>query len=178
MENTLSPQELNLEEVEQDIQQEEINRQKNREVEATTKTTRFVNIDDEEFVLRADGQIVRKLKAGEEGVVPLWVATTNAKHLVDRVLKKKSLAVDTNRDTPIRRSIFAKILPDLASERKIQPLTPEEEMKSLREEVKRNQQFMDTEFAKRDNTKEVDDLKKQVSELKKLVTKGQKTTKQ
>ncbi len=178
MENTLSPQELNLEEVEQDLQEEERSKTAKREVEATTKTTRFKNIDDEDYPLRINGQIVRTIKPEEEVVLPLFVATVGSKHLVDRILKKMDKAVDTNRDTPIRRSIFAKILPDLASERKIQPLTPEEEMKSLREEVKRNQQFMDTEFAKRDNTKEVDDLKKQVSELKKLVTKGQKTTKQ
>ncbi|KKK94823.1 hypothetical protein LCGC14_2678960 [marine sediment metagenome] len=178
MENELTPNELHLEDVEQDIQKEELDRIAKREVEATTKTTRFVNVDNEVYNLRINGQIVRTLKPGEEAVLPLFVATVGSKHLVDRILKKMDKAVDTNRDTPIRRSIFAKILPDLASERKITPLTQEEEMESLKEEIKRNQQFMDTEFAKRDNTKEVDALKKELSELKKLVTKGQKTTKQ
>ena len=183
MEDTLSPQELNLEEVEQDLQEEERSKIAKREVEATTKTTRFKNIDDEDYKLFINGQVVRTLKADEEAVLPLFVATVGSKHLVDRILKTMDKAIDTNRDTPIRRSIFAKILPDLASERKIQPLTPEEENESLKAEVARNRQFMESEFASRDKAKdaEMEAVKKELADLKKLLptpTKGQKTTKQ
>ena len=51
-------------------------------------------------------------------------------------------------------------------------------MKSLRDEVKRNQQFMDNEFANRDKAKDkkMESLEKEIADLKKLMTKGQKTT--
>ena len=175
-EETLSPQELNLEDVEQDIQKEELDRIAKREVEATTKTTRFVNVDNEVYNLRINGQIVRTLKPGESAILPLFVATVGSKHLVDRILKKKDPRVDTNRDSPLRRNVFANILPDLAQERKIKPLTPEQEAVELKKEVKRQGELIKN-IGQTDP--EVEKLKKEVEKLKKaLEPKGQKTTKE
>ncbi len=176
-EETLSPQELNLEDVEQDIQKEELDRIQKREVEATTKTTLFVNVDTEVYNLRINGQIVRTLKPEENAVLPLFVATVGSKHLVDRILKRKDEKLDTNRDSPLRRNVFAKILPDLAEERKIKPLTPEQEAIELKKEVKRQGEVI-KDFDQIDP--KVANLEKEVEKLKKeiLKNKGQKTTKE
>lgn len=173
--NESNPIELDLEEVEQDLQQEAITRLAKRELKATTDVTRFVNIDDEPYDLRINGQIVRNILGGKEHVLPLFVATVGAKHLVDRILKKKNKNMDTNKDSPLRRSTFAQILPDLARERKIKPLTSEEEIAELKIENQKSRELIES-FGK--VAPEVAEMQKEIAKLKKVLeSKGQTTTK-
>ena len=78
-------------------------------------STKFVNIDNEDFTGyydRSKNPNGYTIKAGEERQLVSFVAETLAKHLVDRVLSKQGIK-DTMRDTPLRRDLFARILPDL-----------------------------------------------------------------
>src|SRR3990167_5445966 len=85
-------------------------------------TTRFVNIDSSAYEIYIGGKLAKRLEPEQEQIVPVYVAQVGAKHLVDRILQNAPYNVkDTNVDTPLRRSLFAKILPDMAEERQIVP---------------------------------------------------------
>ena len=95
-------------------------------------TTTFVNVDNEPFDIYINNKLVRHLEVGERQELVVYVAQVGAKHLVDRILQKQGIK-DSLRDTEIRRNTFAKILPNMAEERNIKPLTPEEETKKIKE---------------------------------------------
>ena len=140
--------------------------------------TKFVNIDDEPYDIYIDGRVARHLEAGEEQQVPIFVAQVGAKHLVDRVLGKQDVR-DTMRDTPERKSLFARILPDWAEEIKVKPLSEEEYRKKI--DARLEEQDLETKkqreeiekLAKADDAKdkEIEKLKK---ELEKAVEKAKK----
>lgn len=112
-----------------------------KEVNVELDVTKFVNIDDKPFDIYIGGKLARHFEAGEEqaGVV-VYVAQVGAKHLVDRILQEKHGVKDSNSDTPLRRSLFAKILPELSEQLNIPPLTPEAEKEELKKIFDKQQQ--------------------------------------
>lgn len=104
-------------------------------------TTKFVNIDDKKFVFYINKQ-AREVEAGEEKIMPIYVAQLGAKHLVDRVLQEKHNIKDTLRDSEIRKSLFAQILPEMAEDREIEPLKEEEFNKKIEEELARQKEVI------------------------------------
>jgi hypothetical protein len=131
----------------------------------TLETTRFVNIDDKEFVDYLDGQAI-EFKAGEEKVKPIYVAKHCAKHLIDKVLQEKHKIHNTLSDTPLRRSLMAQILPDLAEEAGVKPMTEEEEKEYLKTELKKQGDLIASLSGK------IDDKKEEESETSKLLKKA------
>lgn len=149
-----------------------------QEINPEIDTTKYVNIDDVEQDIYIGGKLVRNLKAGEEQVIPVWVAQVGAKHLVDKILQEKHNIKDTLRDTELRRSLFAQILPEMAEARKIVPLTDEQFRIKVDEELKRQGDVIKSFAQKSEETSEkdktIEDLSNKVEELKKLVLKEKK----
>lgn len=141
--------------------------QGNQEVDVT----KFVNIDNEPFDIYINGNLARHLEAGEEQTLVIWVAQVGAKHLVDKILQKQNIK-DTNSDSPIRRSTFAKILPDMAVEREIQPLTPDAEKAALKEQLDKQQKVIDK-MSGKDEARDAEfaELKKTVAKQAELIEK-------
>src|SRR3990167_5878624 len=107
-----------------------------KELNPEIDTTKFVNIDDKKFVFHINKQ-PRELEAKEEKVMPIYVAQIGAKHLVDRILQEKHNIKDTLRDSDLRKSLFARILPELAEEKQIKPLSEDEFKQEVQKELKR-----------------------------------------
>lgn len=134
-------------------------------------TTKFVNIDDKKFVFHINKQ-PRELEAGEEKIMPIYVAQIGAKHLVDLILQEKHNVKDTLRDSDLRKSLFAKILPELAEDKNIKPLSSEEFQKELEKELKRQGDLINTlsgTYKEKDAT--IETLKAEIEELKKEMAK-------
>lgn len=131
-------------------------------------TTKFVNIDDKKFVFYINKQ-PREVEAGETKIMPVYVAQIGAKHLVDRILQEKYNIKDTLRDTELRRSLFAKILPEMAEERGIEPLKEEDFRRIVQEELQKQKKLikdLSGEIAK--NVQEAEKIEKLEAEIKKL----------
>lgn len=96
------------------------------------ETTTFVNVDDKEFIGYFDNEPYQ-FKAGESREVVKFVAQHLAKHLIDRILQEKYGVKNTLVDTPVRKDLLAKILPEEAKKVDYKPLTPEEKEKALSE---------------------------------------------
>lgn len=131
-------------------------------------TTKFVNIDDKPFDIYINGKLVRHLEAKEEQTLVLYVAQIGAKHLVDRVLQEKHSIKDSLRDTPLRKELFRQILPEMAEELKVKPLTAEEFQKELKTQMDKQQEVIAS-FKEKDDKrdKEIEDLRAEVDKLKK-----------
>lgn len=133
--------------------------------------TKFVNIDDKKFIFHINKQ-PREIEAGEEKVMPIYVAQIGAKHLVDRILQEKHNIKDTLRDTPLRQSIFAQILPDLAVEKEIKPLEEDEFKKQVELQLKKQQDFIDKMTGKEERLSELEqkikELEQKLEEKKRL----------
>lgn len=141
--------------------------------------TKFVNIWHEDFTFYVNNE-PRVVKTGEAKMMPIYVAQLGAKHLVDLILgtpkdKGGYGIANTLVDTELRRSTFAKILPDMAEERGIKPLSKEEEEKAILLELKKQGEVIKsltektTEKEKEDSDK-IAKLEKEIDELKKLVS--------
>lgn len=145
---------------------------KNEELEITT----IVNIDSEDFIFHLGGEPI-ELKAGESKEKPIYVAKLGAKHLIDRLLQKKGIH-DTLRDTPLRRDLMSQILPKLAEEAHVAPLSPEERQKALEDEVSRqNKVINDIVQSRKEDVESRDKLKEEIrkellAELKEDKKKG------
>ena len=99
-------------------------------------------------------------------IMPVYVAQLGAKHLTDRLLQEKGIA-DSNRDTQLRRSILAQILPDVAEDVKVKPLNDEEFKAELKKEQEKQSALIGSlsgKFAEKD--KEIEELKKEIEALK------------
>ena len=129
--------------------------------------TLFVNILDEPFTFHVNNE-PRVLKAHEEKPMPLYVAQLGAKHLVDYYLQKQGVK-NTLADSELRKSIFAKILPEMASERNIKPLTVEEELKAIKEEQGKQKELVASIVGQTSTSDEVEKLRAEIEELKKQV---------
>lgn len=129
-------------------------------------TTKFVNIDDKKFVFHINKQ-PREVEAGEEKIMPVYVAQIGAKHLVDKVLQEKHNVKDTLRDTDLRKSLFAQILPEMAEQRDIKPLKEEDFQKKVSEELDRQKKVIEG-LAGVKNDK-ISELEAEVEKLKKEI---------
>jgi len=133
-------------------------------------TTRFVNILDVDFTGYASGQ-PREFKAHEEKELPVWVAQVIATQLVNKIMQEKH-NIKTLADSPLRSSLFAEVLPDMAEEYKVKPLSPEEERKEIEKELEKQAKLMES-FQKESKDKdeardkEIEILKKEIESLKK-----------
>src|SRR3990167_420629 len=134
-------------------------------VDVEIETTKFINILDESFTFFINKR-PQELKSKEEKRFPIWVAQVGAKHLVDLVLQKKNIK-DSFRDTPERKSLFAEILPELAEQLNIQPLSKEDFEAGIQGTLKKQEKLIES-FVKKDEKrdKELEELKKEVAALK------------
>ena len=132
-----------------------------------TDTTKFVNIDKNPFDIYIDGKLARHLEAGEEQILPVFVAKVGAKHLLDRILQEKGIK-DSIRPTPERDTLLAKIIPDVAEEIKIKPLSEEEFRKKIEERLEKQGDDI-KELGGKDES--IKDLQKQVKKLQTQVDK-------
>ena len=139
-----------------------------KKINPLTDVTKFINKDNEPFDIYIDGKLARHLEAGEEQVLPVFVAKVGAKHLVDRILQKKGVK-DSIRPTPERNSLLATIIPDIAEEVKVKPLTEEEFRKKIEERVEKQEE--DIKSLGGISKDEIKDLKKQIKELQKQLKK-------
>jgi len=137
---------------------------KEKELNPNTDVTRFINKDNEPFDIYIHGKVARHLEAGEEQVVPVFVAKVGAKHLVDRILQKKGIK-DSIRPSPERDSLLATIMPDVAEEIEVKPLSEEEFRKKIEERIEKQEEDIKSLGGK--STDEIKDLKKQIKELQK-----------
>ncbi len=135
-----------------------------KQVNPEIDTTKFVNIDEKPYDIYIGGKMARHLEANEEQIVPVYVAQVGAKHLVDRILQEQGVK-DTLRDTELRKSLFAKILPEMAEERQIKPLSDEDFRKEMTAEMERQKKVVEQLSGK---SEESDRIKKLEDELKML----------
>lgn len=141
-----------------------------KEVNPTVDTTKFVNTSDKPYDIYINGKLARHFEAGEDQILPVFVAQVGSKHLADRILFKQGIR-DVNRPSPVRDDILAKILPDLQEEVKVKPLTPEEFQEKVNEELKKQgTQIEDLKSAgvkeSKSKDKEIEKLKKELKSLK------------
>lgn len=145
-------------------------------------TTKFVNIDDEEFTWfynKSKEPNGWTFQPNEERTLVVHQAETFAKHLADRILGKRGVK-DVNQDTELRRSILAQILPELPEKQpQVKKLTPEDEASALKkildkqgEDLKAIRDAMDAKVKEdSDKDEEIKKLKETVAELLQAKTK-------
>lgn len=132
--------------------------------------TKFVNIDDEAHTFyfnRSKEPNGYTFKAAEERQIPKAMAETFAKHLVDILLTKKGVK-DTMRDTDLRRSLFAQVIPEITAENPtVKKLSVEEEVASLKK-ILAEQTAKDEEKKKQDAEKDAKlaEMQKEIDALK------------
>lgn len=126
-----------------------------------TDTTKFVNIDKKPFDIYIDGKLARHLEASEEQVLPVFVAKVGAKHLIDRILQEDGVK-DSMRLTPERDTLLAKIIPDVAEEIKVKPLSDEDFRKQIEKRVEKQDEDIKALGGK---TEDIKDLQKQLKKL-------------
>jgi len=141
-----------------------------KKLNPTTDVTKFINKDNEPFDIYINGKLARHLEAGEEQVVPVFVAKLGAKHLVDRILQKKGIA-DSMRPTPMRSTLLASIIPDVAEEIKPKLLTEEEYRKAIDERLEKQKEDIEKLRGAKVDTDEIKKLKEQVEKLQKKLDK-------
>ena len=137
-------------------------------IDASVETTKFVNIYEKPHDIYTNGQLVFHLEPGEEKTMVMYIAQVGAKTLVDKILQEKHKVHNTLTDTPLRKSLFAKILPEMAEEREIKPLSPEEEKLEIKKMIEKQNELLASFDKSKDNErdKEIAELKKQVAQLK------------
>ena len=135
----------------------------------TTDVTKFINKDNEPFDIYIDGKLVRHLEAGEEQVLPVFVAKVGAKHLVDRILQKNGVK-DSMRPTPMRSTLLASIIPDVAEKIKPKLLTEEEYRKAIDDRLAKQAEDIKS-LGGKIETETIKELKKQVAKLQKQIDK-------
>lgn len=132
-------------------------------------TTKFVNIDDEDFTgyfnasKEPNGWTV---KAGEERTLIVSMAEVFSKHLVDKILQKRGIK-DSMRDTDLRRSLFSQILPELQTTyTEAKPLSKDEEIAALKKELERQARASNETMEKKADKDDIEALKKEIEALK------------
>ena len=149
------------------------------------ETTKFVNIDDEDFTAyynKTKEPNGWTFKVGETREILKPMAEVFANHLIDKVLQKQGVR-DTRRDTPLRRSLLAKIIPELPIvNESVKSLTKEEELRLANEQISKELDSVRKftgEVSKKseERDKEVTELKKEIEALKKKVSKPTKAKK-
>jgi len=102
------------------------------------ETILFINVYEKDFI----GHINKEpyeIKAGQERHFPAFVAEHLAKHLIDKILQEKFHVFDTLRETPLRNSLWAQILPEMKVKfpEKIKELDVKDEIAELKKELER-----------------------------------------
>ncbi len=141
-----------------------------------TDTTKFVNISDKPFDIYIDGKLARHLEAGEEQIVPVFVAQIGSKHLADRVLFGRGIR-DVNKPSPIKDEILSRIMPEMAEKAEIKPLSEEEFRKQVDETLKKQEEEIaklrgESATKDKDKEKEIEKLKEELKALKKVAKKS------
>ena len=152
-----------------------------RPVNPEIDTTLIVNIMDgeivtlkEKFTWYINKQAV-ELEPGERKEKPIYIAQVGAKHMVDKILQEAYSIKNTLQDTDLRRSLFAKILPNMAEERQIKPLTEEEFKKRVMEQLQKQEEVITSILGGTTQKAQVSELEKKVKELEeKLAVKEEK----
>lgn len=138
-------------------------------------TTLFVNIDDEDFTGYYNASKEPNgwtIKAGESRTLIAPMAETFAKHLVDKLLTKKGVK-DTMRDTDLRRSLFAQVLPEIEKlNPKVKKLSPDEEAQALKKQLADQARAIgelsaSVKSIQDDKDKEIERLKNELEQAKK-----------
>ena len=129
--------------------------------------TRFVNISEEEETFYYDNQ-PWKFEPLEQKQLTVHLAKHFMKHLIDKLLQKKGIH-NTLAETPLRISLKAQILPELAEEAKVKPLSNEEFLKELqKQQAQQKSQIEELSGKAKENEerdKELQTLKEQVALL-------------
>lgn len=150
------------------------NKMEQKKLNQEIDVTKFVNILDEKFLFHIGGQ-PREIEAKEEKMMPIYIAKHGAKHLIDKILQEKHNIKDTLRDSPLRQSLLAQILPDLAEEATVKPLSDEEFKTNLAKELERQSKMIDELSGKAKETEEenkkIKDLEDKVASLTKKLEK-------
>ena len=128
-------------------------------------TTKFVNIDNEPFDIYINGKLVRHLETGETQTLVLYVAQVGAKHLVDKILQKSGVR-DSLKDTPERRTLFVKILPEIVEEVKVNPQSDEDFKKGIFEQLQKQEELIRSFQNEDKRNEEIKALQKEIAELK------------
>lgn len=146
-------------------------------------TTKIINISKEDFTYPFDNEAYT-IKAGETRELPKFIAEHLAIHLIDKILQEKPYNIkDTRRDTPIRRDLFAKIIPEITQEiPSVKILSDEERQKAWQEELKRQDEIVasfkkETEEKEVEKDKKIEELKKQIEEIKSSIKSSKETKK-
>ena len=90
--------------------------------------------------------------------------------MVDRILQKKGIA-DSMRPTPMRSTLLASIIPDVAEEIKPKLLTEEEYRKAIDERLEKQKEDIEKLRGAKVDTDEIKKLKEQVEKLQKKLDK-------
>jgi len=147
-----------------------------KEVNTLTDVTKFVNISNEPFDIYINKELARHLEAGEEQILPVFVAQVGSKHLADIMLFKKGIR-DVNKPSPIKNEILARIMPEMAEKAEVKPLSEEEFRakvdKDLEEQTKLISNLKgESEVKDKKKDTEIDKLKKEIEALKKVAKKS------
>ena len=137
------------------------------------QVTSFINIDSEDFIGYYNSSIEPNgytIKTGETRQFTKGMAELFASQLVDKMLQKEPYNLhDTKRDTPVRRSLFAKIIPEITSILpEVKKLSTEEEMANVKKELERTNALVKSIVGSK---KEEDSKDKEIAELKEMVNK-------
>jgi len=131
---------------------------------STYETTEFVNIGGEDFTFY-NGNEPYTVKAGESKRFPIFLAKHGAKHLLDKILQEKYEVKDTLRDTPVRRDLMSRVLPEEAQKAEVKPLSDEEFKTELLKTLQKQQDEISEKLVRQ--TLEIESLKKTIAELEK-----------
>jgi len=135
------------------------------------QVTSFTNIDSEDFIGYYNSSVEPNgytIKAGETRQFTKAMAELFTSQLVDKVLQNPPYNLkDTKTDTPLRRSLFAKILPEISSiNPEVKKLTPEEEIAEVKKQLAKTKEIVEAISGKKDDSKD-----KEIEELKEMVKK-------
>ena len=145
-------------------------------------TTKIVNITDGVFTWHINKQPI-KLEPGEATVKAVYVAQIGALHMVNKLLQEKYGIKYTNpfssQNEELRKSLFAQILPEMAEERKIKPLSEEDFRAAVTKQLEEQNKLISAFQEKVDDKEDLKKLKQEIALLKarlaKKDNKGQPT---
>ena len=135
----------------------------------TLDTTRFVNIDNEDFTFHLNNEPI-VIKAREEKTMAIYVAEHGAKHLIDKILQKQGVK-NTLTPSALRTDTLVRILPDLAEQANVKQVSEEERKALFEETIKTELRKLGEEFGKKDVEKD-EKIAKLEALVEKLVASG------
>lgn len=143
-------------------------------------TTKIVNITESAFTWHINKQPI-KLEAGESAVKPIYVAQIGALHMVNKLLQEKYGIKYTNpfsgQNEELRKSLFAQILPEMAEERNIKPLSEEEFRTAVTKQIEEQNKLISAFQEKASENEDLKKLKQEITMLKARLAKGEKKEK-